>query len=125
MKVGLVWYFTVIANCVSIKYVEVNILAFHGNPNANTANAYDYREIRRKDSRKREIFRSIDKRSIRHQRYDEFMADMIIKHSKAVALTIGLSATATIVIIATAVAAGAIIQCSLCYDQFIPESVVL
>ncbi|EJW88901.1 hypothetical protein WUBG_00187 [Wuchereria bancrofti] len=79
----------------------------------------------RKDSRKTETFRSIVKRSVRRQRYDEFMADMIIKHSKAVALTIGLAATATIVIIATAVAAGTIVQCSLCYDQFIPESIVL
>ncbi|VDM07791.1 unnamed protein product [Wuchereria bancrofti] len=103
MKVGLVWYFTVIANCVSIKYVEGKIILFL----------------------KTETFRSIVKRSVRRQRYDEFMADMIIKHSKAVALTIGLAATATIVIIATAVAAGTIVQCSLCYDQFIPESIVL
>uniref|UniRef100_A0A0R3RK57 G_PROTEIN_RECEP_F1_2 domain-containing protein n=1 Tax=Elaeophora elaphi TaxID=1147741 RepID=A0A0R3RK57_9BILA len=152
VKVGLVWYFTVIANCVSIKYVEVlifstsnsninsftvNTMAFHGNPNANTANIYGYMEMRRerRDSRniekkefcyrKSENFRSMVRRSIRRQRYDEFMIDMITKHSKAVAVTISLSATLTIVIITIAVAITAILQCSLCYDQFIPESTVL
>ncbi|VDO78572.1 unnamed protein product [Onchocerca flexuosa] len=49
----------------------------------------------------------------------------IAKHRKAVAVTISLSAIATIIIITIAVAAGAILQCSLCYDQFIPENIVL
>ncbi|KAM3724167.1 Queuine tRNA-ribosyltransferase catalytic subunit [Dirofilaria immitis] len=118
MKVGLIWYFTVIANCVSIKYAKVNTVTFHGNPNANTANAYDYIEMRR-DSRnkskqtmirrmnlcrKSENFRNIVRRSVKRQRYDQFMADMIAKHHKAVAVTISLSAIVTIVIITIAVA---------------------
>uniref|UniRef100_A0A8R1Y2S9 Uncharacterized protein n=1 Tax=Onchocerca volvulus TaxID=6282 RepID=A0A8R1Y2S9_ONCVO len=170
MHVGLVWYFTIIANCVSIKYIEVNTVKFHGNPNANTANAHDYLEMRR-DSRSSNIlfscfsflFRSSYKlklydelklirdknkqkitlpniineridfegnqklseilRSIKNQRYDQFMADMIAKHRKAVAVIISLSSIVTIVIITLAVAAGAILQCSLCYDQFIPENI--
>ncbi|KAL4001883.1 putative integral membrane protein [Acanthocheilonema viteae] len=124
MKVGLVWYFTVIANCVSIKYIEVNIMAFHGNPNTNTVNTHSNAEMRR-DSRKSETFRNIVERSTKRQRYDEFMADMITKHSKAVAVTISLAAIVTILIITITVAVSAILQCSLCYDQFIPESIVL
>ncbi|EFO23435.1 hypothetical protein LOAG_05048, partial [Loa loa] len=49
----------------------------------------------------------------------------ITKHSKAVAVTISLAAAATIVLITIAIAIGAVVQCSLCYDQFLPESTVL
>lgn len=49
----------------------------------------------------------------------------ITKHTKAVAVTISLAATVTIIIITIAVAISAILQCSLCYDQFIPDSIVL
>ncbi|VDM99553.1 unnamed protein product [Thelazia callipaeda] len=59
------------------------------------------------------------------QRYDDLMAERIAKHSKAVVLTICLAAVVTIALITGAVATGAVIRCSLCYDQFIPENAIL